>query len=1749
MSVKRRVNWISQQRVDLPDLRSIESAASADFDTLFQSLITGTSQGYVLRGFEISMANAIGGAATSLQMIVDPGALIHIAASQSGTFLLVEPGTNAESLNAAINTTVTGSFTPNALNYIGIDYTRTIDPTTNAQVYIWDPTSDSETNKIAPRAQILNYQIFITSTPWAANVLPICTVTTDAGNNVVSIEDNRNDFFRLGQGGLSPNPLYTYPWTDQTEGRTESPFISTSDNVNPFHGGDKMLGDLKSWADAIMSRIKEISGSAFWYTNGSTLVSGLNLTDLFFDTDSSVITMRGQFVHSGSTPGLLSWSGQINIRSIIGELTYVIPSGSVQLADGQVAYISLVREENFQPANTFSFTNGSATVTAVEQITGIVAGDWILFYADSMAQWAQVQSITNSVGNFYITLTSNYTGSTASGAALRAQGSYTMQVADPDAVPASANTYWIAKRDDNGLITATIAASPTGAVRSSDITTFTTTFPQALTPGTDVIVAGVTDTSFNGEFTILTTPTTSSFTVQNSGPDASSGGGTVASVAVIYLRGIGAVSQNETLATPESAIQNILQYIGSNSATDTQPQYSSNYYVPQGLDLTGAIGKLDLNLFITQTNEDEDRSLKLVRGGTWALASSGGVLSWNADANIQLPSFAESSNRIAAGSATLVNDGDCAYVELNRVNSAQTLSVTVANIASVPLDHNVFIFARNTGGNVLIGRSFLLLPGESKLLDAGMSIQNAELIGGTIDPITEATSTTNYSTRGAPNRTIFDSDSILDAQANNDIEIDKFFGQLRLKQAVSANTTVKITSSDVTMRTGETRSQKVASFILDFPGAVIDFATGDVYESDGSTPLGWDFDPVVPAAGTYRWFAIQVVPSAVVSPANMMSGQVLVIPASASGSSPSTAPKANFERASLLGNEIPLGQVCITSADGVNITAIVQSNIVQLSSDSNQSDADENVIIDLMDATYTTLPTLTSQLVDGTAVTDGMEVLFTTLASGNNRIYQAKVVGGSSSPALPNNLQMAISNANPYAGGNVETVIGGSATAEPNNDSYFQVDGSSATATIAQSTSGIFAYVPVNSTSTVLAQPIIAGMNGSITQVTFTGLSYTGGSPSGLIDVSIWSASAPGGVPAVQLSSTQTIDASTLTGTPINLSFAPISVVSGAQYFIYMDFSNVTSFGADIVIDSQELTTSTTPPGLLTSSDGGSSFTGYGGYQYNLEYTASGTGPVTVAVNTSIDTEDTVSVNTQSIGQTFTASASTTVTDIIFQLRLQNSTPALSGNLYCKLYTDNTGQPGTLLATSNAVPANSLSASFANYSFTFGAPPSVASSNVYHAIIDTSGLPGTDVPGTITWTLQPVFSTPYDPVAGDEVRVNSGVSFATHTARFDGTQFVVNNVVRHFNENNVDFFEQDAIATTTLTADSSNNVFTVPSMGSENIVIEYSLKRDNIKAAGVLVVTTNNLNAYVSDTNRVSSSDIGVTFFATVSGGYLNVGYSADNSGPDITMKFGMRRWSDEPGGPNSIPQDLLNSEFSGGYVNSAFNMSNSPSIGYQMSAPYNVAGYTRIDLVGWTYLNGLNGGSTVGDLEVLVNGQVIPRQIIGVTTDDYFTEVDNTTIQFWTDLTISPVSIEIRKRQGTVDAGSQTFVRVAEFYDAIVGSAAQVATGGANYTTLTAACANAIPGQKILVLQGTYAENVEVAKNVFIEGKGHGCTFTGTFTVDTGSDYSTIKGLRIDGGLVVNCNGTFIKECFQSAGNTITDTGTANDLSIIQES
>lgn len=458
MSVRRRFNALSQERVEVSDVLSLESATSSDFDELIQSLISGTDSTFVIRGFSISMSSAIGGAASSLNMIVDPGALLHSKASQSGSFYLVPSGTGPQQLNSATNTIVDGAFSPSSINYVGIDYERYAADDTSAQSYFWDTSSNSELIKTVPKAILMRFRIKISSSIPPSNVLPIAIVVTDAGNNVTSVTDCRPMIFRLGSGGFSPNPFYTYTWQ---QGQDENPTTSSSNSVDPFFGGDKGILTFKENDSAIKSIIQSIVGGTYWY---STNPSG-SLSSIREDLGNTLITGKGIIEHSAINAGQINWDEDIFIKVIGSTLSYKLTanptSTDITLTEDRAAYITLIRNVVITP--NLIFTNSSPTVTSVGSVSWtslLQAGDFVKVGSASDAGYYKILTVDSLT---QVTLTTNFTGTSTGAAGVKskyAYGSYTtsptpstdrhIYIANRGSVPSGQDVFWLYLRSDNG---------------------------------------------------------------------------------------------------------------------------------------------------------------------------------------------------------------------------------------------------------------------------------------------------------------------------------------------------------------------------------------------------------------------------------------------------------------------------------------------------------------------------------------------------------------------------------------------------------------------------------------------------------------------------------------------------------------------------------------------------------------------------------------------------------------------------------------------------------------------------------------------------------------------------------------------------------------------------------------------------------------------------------------------------------------------------------------------------------------------------------------------------------------------------------------------------------------------------------------------------------------------------------------------------------------------------------------------------
>lgn len=122
--------------------------------------------------------------------------------------------------------------------------------------------------------------------------------------------------------------------------------------------------------------------------------------------------------------------------------------------------------------------------------------------------------------------------------------------------------------------------------------------------------------------------------------------------------------------------------------------------------------------------------------------------------------------------------------------------------------------------------------------------------------------------------------------------------------------------------------------------------------------------------------------------------------------------------------------------------------------------------------------------------------------------------------------------------------------------------------------------------------------------------------------------------------------------------------------------------------------------------------------------------------------------------------------------------------------------------------------------------------------------------------------------------------------------------------------------------------------------------------------------------------------------------------------------------------------------------------------------------------------------------------------------------------------------------------------YDAVVGSTTQFNAGKCSFTSVQTAINTVSSGARILVLQGTYTENVTVNKKVALVGKSHGSFIDGTLTVTPSGSLSLVQHLRWgdDITLQASANSIFVSECWQVTGKTITDLGTGNSISVAQE-
>lgn len=196
-------------------------------------------------------------------------------------------------------------------------------------------------------------------------------------------------------------------------------------------------------------------------------------------------------------------------------------------------------------------------------------------------------------------------------------------------------------------------------------------------------------------------------------------------------------------------------------------------------------------------------------------------------------------------------------------------------------------------------------------------------------------------------------------------DLDPYFAQLQLKEHPSDPKRVVVTGATIAKTDSTVLQQVLEDLIVDFDGAEIDFETGSIYESDGTTPLGNDFTPASLGAGECVRYAVGLVLDTI-SALNKATAKIDINPAPSFGATKALAPSATFQ------TEIKIGQV-VVQEDGGGIADITQLDIEQLGSGSGGGGGkgDSSFELSNIDGTVVTVKAGKYHLSDGKFLISG----------------------------------------------------------------------------------------------------------------------------------------------------------------------------------------------------------------------------------------------------------------------------------------------------------------------------------------------------------------------------------------------------------------------------------------------------------------------------------------------------------------------------------------------------------------------------------------------------------------------------------------------------------------------------------------------------------------------------------------------------------------------------------------------------------
>lgn len=388
---------------------------------------------------------------------------------------------------------------------------------------------------------------------------------------------------------------------------------------------------------------------------------------------------------------------------------------------GTQQFIASVANGNVQVATIAS--NGAARATNVVTITttmahGLTAGQTVVIAGVGDSSFNGTFTISTVPSTTTFTYAQTGTNATSGGGTVSAGTVkwFVNNVEGGNAASGTISTLGLYTAPSTTLPPAnTVTIASNGAVRANNVVTITTTAAHNLLTGQPVTISGVTDTSFNGTFTIASVPSATTFTFSQAGSNASSGNGTVTTTAVqIKAEAVADTTKSDTALlsvesgvvvtiSPGSATIGVTQVFPFKATVQNDPNNSGVTWTVQG-GTSGSNGTID---------------------SVTGLYTAPGAVPSPAAVTIQAASNLDST-KTATASVTIVTTSGAAptLASINPtsgalgslfqdiyLNGTDLLSTTIVSFNSQPVPSSNIFLVNQSLMRVRIPDTFLAIPG------------------------------------------------------------------------------------------------------------------------------------------------------------------------------------------------------------------------------------------------------------------------------------------------------------------------------------------------------------------------------------------------------------------------------------------------------------------------------------------------------------------------------------------------------------------------------------------------------------------------------------------------------------------------------------------------------------------------------------------------------------------------------------------------------------------------------------------------------------------------------------------------------------------------------------------------------------------------------------------------------------------------------------------------------------------------------